>query len=81
MVCRICPDFAKNYPERAKKESEAQVVKAENGKLKISATAMGKVEEKHRKERTVKLPSRIVETIVTATKRPREEEGMEPGTS
>lgn len=60
---RICPNFAQNYPERARRESAAQIVKSENGKLKISAAAMGKLEANDKKARILKLPTRIVEAL------------------
>ncbi len=72
---RICPNFAINNPERAKKEQEARVVKAENGKLKISVLAMEKTEEKMRKETTLKLPAKVVDSVTAKRQREDDESG------
>ena len=63
MIARICPNFAQNYPERAKKEQKEQVVKSEGGKLIVSAAAFQKVEEKRKKEMRVKLPVQLLQSV------------------
>lgn len=58
---RICPDFAKNFPDRVKKDKKKEgPVKAHDGKIMIQATALKEAEAKYKKDTTLKLPSKFV---------------------